>query len=525
MFRHANMRWGPMTAVVLVAWLLGAAPVLAQTDAISREVTYFVSQTVVTSTDANSREVTFFVQGETVSYLDANSREITFFVEGDDVAVNDAISREFTFYIPGPDGVPDAISREYTFQLLGTLALRDGYIGQQLVTVPADSVRWMALAVAPAHVPDEVTLYVAAATQVGPAAAPDDFIYRAYPTGGIHTWLTLPEATADPVGIAVSPGGVWAANSVYVALNEALGAATGPAVMRYDDLGAGTVVAVGSPAAADPHHIAFTGAGYPNLLYWANGEHAPGVVSVTSSGQAGPFTASPPGGVLGLAFNDGSVFDAGLYLGGEGRTVYLASPGGQTAPLSADLGSGIEALAFGTSHGFEDFLYALLHDGRVVRIGADGTAEEFLSGITPVTAPDARRNDLCFSPGGDRLFVTDAARKVVYAIQMPAPVGVDDGGADLPSVTALRGNYPNPFNPATTIRFDLAAPGPVTLDVYDVAGRQVRSLLARESLAAGQHSVLWDGRDGSGRPAAAGIYLVRLQTAGGGYTGKIALVK
>lgn len=77
----------------------------------------------------------------------------------------------------------------------------------------------------------------------------------------------------------------------------------------------------------------------------------------------------------------------------------------------------------------------------------------------------------------------------------------------------LLGVTPNPFNPRTTIRFVLPEGGAVRLSVFDVSGRLVR-VLVDEGLAAGRHEVAWDGRDASGRGAAAGCYLTRLEFGG-----------
>ena len=93
-----------------------------------------------------------------------------------------------------------------------------------------------------------------------------------------------------------------------------------------------------------------------------------------------------------------------------------------------------------------------------------------------------------------------------------------------PGATALLGNRPNPFNPATVIGFALRRPGPVNLTVYDVAGRVVKRLVA-ESYPAGFHEVTWRGDDRSGRQAAAGVYFLRLDADGIYDTLRVALVK
>jgi hypothetical protein len=96
----------------------------------------------------------------------------------------------------------------------------------------------------------------------------------------------------------------------------------------------------------------------------------------------------------------------------------------------------------------------------------------------------------------------------------------------LPEVSLFRlhPSAPNPFNPVTTIRFDLDRPGPVRLAVYDLAGRLVRTLV-RDDREAGPHGVVWDGRDTRGRPVPSGIYLLRLQSAGRQQTGKVTVLK
>ena len=70
---------------------------------------------------------------------------------------------------------------------------------------------------------------------------------------------------------------------------------------------------------------------------------------------------------------------------------------------------------------------------------------------------------------------------------------------------------PNPFNPSTEIRFDLGRELPVTVEIYDVAGRLVRRLLQADVRAQGPHAVPWDGRDDTGRNAASGTYVARIR--------------
>ena len=74
----------------------------------------------------------------------------------------------------------------------------------------------------------------------------------------------------------------------------------------------------------------------------------------------------------------------------------------------------------------------------------------------------------------------------------------------IPVVYGLAQNFPNPFNPQTEIRYDLPHPGKTHLVVYDIRGRKVIDLV-NEHMDAGRHSVVWTGKDGSGRSVASGV--------------------
>ena len=78
--------------------------------------------------------------------------------------------------------------------------------------------------------------------------------------------------------------------------------------------------------------------------------------------------------------------------------------------------------------------------------------------------------------------------------------------------TELIGAYPNPFNPSTNIAFTLAQPANVSINVYNISGQFIKTLLFDQPFAKGYHSIAWDGRDTSGRQAASGIYFYRMET-------------
>ncbi len=100
-------------------------------------------------------------------------------------------------------------------------------------------------------------------------------------------------------------------------------------------------------------------------------------------------------------------------------------------------------------------------------------------------------------------------------------------GEEVPGVveaSRLNAPYPNPFNPATNISFDLAVPGPVRVKIFDSRGQLVRDLV-NEDLPAGHHVVLWDGRTNTGGGASSGVYFLRFETAGASGTRKMTLLK
>jgi hypothetical protein len=105
--------------------------------------------------------------------------------------------------------------------------------------------------------------------------------------------------------------------------------------------------------------------------------------------------------------------------------------------------------------------------------------------------------------------ITPQTVTIVDIALIPATEAVGGPAAATPRRLALAQNQPNPFNPATTISFSLPADGPVALAVYDVRGALVRGLVD-DRLAAGEHAVTWDGRDGRGMAVPSGIYLYRL---------------
>ncbi len=88
----------------------------------------------------------------------------------------------------------------------------------------------------------------------------------------------------------------------------------------------------------------------------------------------------------------------------------------------------------------------------------------------------------------------------------------------------LEPNYPNPFNPGTSITYELPQAGRARLDVFDLAGRRVRNL-QDGWISQGRHTVQWDGRDTHGNGVASGQYFYRLSVGTRTETRKMQLVR
>lgn len=145
-----------------------------------------------------------------------------------------------------------------------------------------------------------------------------------------------------------------------------------------------------------------------------------------------------------------------------------------------------------------------------------------LDRVVPLSSVDSYQYNL-----GHR----DVVKKVAdcrFAIYVGPPAGFDptDGHvAPQPLRSRIRTCYPNPFNPSVVVRYELARSGSTKVEIFDVAGRRVRSLLDGNQIA-GVHELTWNGQTDTGMVAAAGQYFCRLSTPSGvSATRKITLLK
>lgn len=103
-------------------------------------------------------------------------------------------------------------------------------------------------------------------------------------------------------------------------------------------------------------------------------------------------------------------------------------------------------------------------------------------------------------------------------------VGIGDLPNAIPKSIELIGNYPNPFNPETRIEFSLTESSVIRLEIFDLAGKKVKTLVNGKR-AAGPHSIVWNGTNQSGQLVGSGVYLYRLSSEYVSHTRKMLLLK
>ncbi len=99
-----------------------------------------------------------------------------------------------------------------------------------------------------------------------------------------------------------------------------------------------------------------------------------------------------------------------------------------------------------------------------------------------------------------------------------------NGDAGIPNSFALNQNYPNPFNPSTTMQFDVARRAFVRIEIYNILGQQVKTLV-NEEMAPGTYTVIWNGVNDAGEQVSSGVYLCNMKTDGYNQTVKMMMLR
>jgi hypothetical protein len=111
----------------------------------------------------------------------------------------------------------------------------------------------------------------------------------------------------------------------------------------------------------------------------------------------------------------------------------------------------------------------------------------------------------------------------MFMVTVTGPTGVEVN--NIPKEFSLSQNYPNPFNPSTSINIGLPVQAPVTMEIYNILGVKVRTLLHGEVMSAGIHQMEWNGKDDAGASVTSGVYLYRINAGTFQVTKKMMMLK
>jgi len=167
-----------------------------------------------------------------------------------------------------------------------------------------------------------------------------------------------------------------------------------------------------------------------------------------------------------------------------------------------------------STYNIGDWVKVLSEDNRVV-----GAAEIIEGGYlrnSAVYGDDVTTEDIDGLKAGEKISFAYDGDTLASHVQFN-PMSFHDVSLDydtfLPTTFALYQNHPNPFNPITTIRYDLPEDGPVSIIIYDLMGREIKTLVKQVS-APGRYSVNWNGTNQWGKQIASGMYFYRMETPG-----------
>ena len=123
----------------------------------------------------------------------------------------------------------------------------------------------------------------------------------------------------------------------------------------------------------------------------------------------------------------------------------------------------------------------------------------------------------------EKLVLTEELNVTAYLYENSG-TKISEEASEISSKIILYPNYPNPFSQSTVIGYQLSVSGKVILKVYNMLGKEIRTLV-NEKQTAGTHSIVWDGTDDSGNPISCGIYFYRIKTDNVNKTGKMLLLR
>jgi subtilisin family serine protease len=243
-----------------------------------------------------------------------------------------------------------------------------------------------------------------------------------------------------------------------------------------------------------------------------------GILIINAAGNGG--FVSEPANTLGAPADGDMVLTVGATDAGGARGVFSSvgkTTDGRIKPDVMAMGQGVY-----TVNSFDDSYTTVTGTSQAVPLVAGAAAlllqaRPFASNIMIMNSLRETANQ---SATPDRLYGWGVINALAAMNDIPSGVG-DTPHAARASLGPI---YPNPFNPATTIEYDLALSGPVTIAVYNVAGERIATLVDREQ-AAGHYTIAWNAAGVRGATLASGVYLLSLTAGDTHASRKLVLLK
>ncbi|MCP3869397.1 MAG: T9SS type A sorting domain-containing protein, partial [Gammaproteobacteria bacterium] len=237
----------------------------------------------------------------------------------------------------------------------------------------------------------------------------------------------------------------------------------------------------------------------------------------TDSGFSGPSAHY----FYGTALVHSPVDERVAWVGGSGYSgpaVYETRDGGLSWTIMSDNLPSTLVYDLAIESAENEVLYAATEAGPY-RLDPDTELWDYIGGTeAPLTTYWSVE-----SVPADQLIRFGTYGRGIWDFDVTSPLSGVDYNAPEISAFALQ-NYPNPFNPLTTIRFNIQNSSQVQVGIFDLAGRQIRSLYSGQ-LSAGSHELNWDGRAADGASCASAVYFVKVQTEGKAESLRITLAK
>ena len=188
----------------------------------------------------------------------------------------------------------------------------------------------------------------------------------------------------------------------------------------------------------------------------------------------------------------------------------------------------VENLSYGNYAGY----LQVPADNYTIDVTAHGTMTSVASFSAPLSSLGGG-SGIVYASGFLAPSATDSAFTLIlatpsgYTVELPVTstaLSVSENGAVTPNKFSLNQNYPNPFNPSTQISYNLPQNDMVNINIYDLMGRSIKTLVGSDQVA-GYHSVRWDATNDVGEPVPAGMYIYVVETSDFSQTKKMIFLK